>query len=310
MALTATCKKCNREVPPGEICPRCGTRLGKNAAHAAWVMERRPVADWMCWNAVMRWLLPAGLAVLLLALTLEGLSGGAEAVEALFLGGFPLTLCLLLGILLALVFLALLVQGKELLDYVVDSRGVHVTRYLPDPTPWKLLARGKSPALMSRVDPASASPLLRLEERDLPWREVARVQLWAEKCYLLFYAPAWWLRIPVRCTPFSWDDALFFVREKLGKKKAVDLPEHLRVRAARAASPRRARPAAAPVPAPSPIPPAEEPEAAPPDDPGMEEAEQLRMDLTPGAPDSPEDAAEKGDASDARSQSQADDPVS
>jgi hypothetical protein len=160
-------------------------------------------------------------------------------VEKLLRSGFPVTVLLLFGGLLLIVFLALLLQGKELMDYVVDSRGVHVTRYLPAPTPVRLLARMKSPGLMSRVDPEAETPLLRLEEQDLPWRQVARVQLWPEKCYLLFYAPAWWLRIPVRCTPFSWEDALFYVRDKLGKKKAVELPEHLRTVAPKKAPARR-----------------------------------------------------------------------
>ena len=246
MALTAFCKKCNREVEPGDICPRCGTKLPKSAVHAAWVVERVPVRDWMCWNAVLRWLFPAGLAVLILALALEGLSGGPEAVERLFRSDFLLTLAGMIGLLLLLVFLALLLQGKELMDYVVDSRGVHVTRYLPRPTALRLILRFKSPRMMSQISPEEASPILRLEERSLPWREVSRVQLWPEKCYLLFYAPAWWLRIPVRCTPFSWEDALSFVREKLGKKKAVRLPDHLRVSAAagKSGTGRAARPAA------------------------------------------------------------------
>ena len=143
MALTATCKKCNREVEPGDICPICGTKLPKSATHAAWVVERKPVADWMCWNAILRWLLPASTVVLALALLLEGVSGGTEAVEKLFLGSFPVTLLLLLGVLLLLVLAALLLQGRELMDYIVDSRGVHATRYLPDPTPLKLLLRLK-----------------------------------------------------------------------------------------------------------------------------------------------------------------------
>lgn len=239
MALTAFCKKCNREVEPGDICPRCGTKLPKSAVHAAWVVERVPVRDWMCWNAVLRWLFPAGLAVLILALALEGLSGGPEAVERLFRSDFLLTLAGMIGLLLLLVFLALLLQGKELMDYVVDSRGVHVTRYLPRPTALRLILRFKSPRMMSQISPEEASPILRLEERSLPWREVSRVQLWPEKCYLLFYAPAWWLRIPVRCTPFSWEDALFYVREKLGKKKSVELPAHLRVPAGSGSASRR-----------------------------------------------------------------------
>ncbi|MBQ9251444.1 MAG: hypothetical protein IJ188_02255 [Clostridia bacterium] len=244
MALTAYCKKCNREVAPGDICPLCGTKLAKTATHAAWVTERRPVTDWMCWNRVMRWLLPAGLAVLILVLIAEGVSGGVSAVEKLFQGEFPWTLLLIFLILVALVFLALLLQGKELMDYVIDSRGVHVTRYLPQPTVLKLLARLKSPRLMDQIDPEAENPVLRLEEQDLPWRAVARVQLWPEKCYILFYAPVWWLRIPVQATPFSWNDALYYVRDKLGKKKAVDLPEHLRVPSEKKAPARRADKAA------------------------------------------------------------------
>ena len=256
MALTAYCKKCNREVEPGDICPICGTKLAKTATHAAWVLERNPVRDWMSWNAILRWLLPASLAVLILALILEGISGGLAGVERLFLGDFPIILLTLLGGLLMIVLLALMLQGKELMDYVVDSRGVHVTRYLPYPTAVKLLTRLKSPTLLREVDPDAETPILRLDSQELSWRNVARVQLWPEKCYVLFYAPAWWLRVSVRCTPFSWEDALYYVRDKLGKKKAVELPEHLRVQTptkapARRVSANKPAPKAAPRPAPA-----------------------------------------------------------
>ena len=249
MALTAYCKKCNQEVAPGEICPQCGTKLAKTATHAAWVIPRRPAADWMCWNAAIRWLLPAGAAVVILALLLEGLAGGTAAVEVLLSGSFPWAVLSLLGGILVILMLVLILQGKELMDYVVDSRGVHVTRYLPNPTPLKLILRMKSPGMMDQVNPEAVPPLLRLEEKNLPWREIARVQLWPEKCYLLFYSPAWWLRIPVRCTPFSWEDALTFVRDKLGKRKAVDLPEHLRTPAEKKPPARRNAGRVSPAPA-------------------------------------------------------------
>ena len=242
MALTAYCKKCRREVDAGELCPFCGTRLGKTAAHAAWCMEKIPVRDWMSWNAVMRVLLPSALAVLLIVLAAEGLSGGTEALERLIGGGFLTVLGILLAAVLAIVGLLLGVQGKELTDYVVDSRGVHETRYLPNPTPLKLLARLKSPALMSRVNPEAAVPVLKLEERHLSWRETARVQLWPEKCMILFYAPAWWLRVSAACTPLVWEDVMGLIREKLGRKKKIRLPASLVVppeqRTRRAAAPR------------------------------------------------------------------------
>lgn len=229
MALTAYCKKCGMEVEPGEVCVRCGSRLGKNAAHAVWCVERHPVADWMSWNAVMRVLLPAALAVALLVVLAEGLAGGINAVEMLFRSGFPVILLILLAVILLLVFIALLLQGKELADYVMDSRGIHETRYLPNPTVLKLLARLKSPALLRQADRSGKVSVLKLAEKDIAWKDVARVQLWPEKCMVLIYAPRWWLRLAVVCTPFSWEDAMEFIRGKLGKKKKVLLPPSLMV---------------------------------------------------------------------------------
>jgi hypothetical protein len=75
----------------------------------------------------MRWLLPAGTAVVLLALIIQGISGGPEAVESLFRGSFPLTLLLLFLAAAAGVAAVLLIRGKELLDCVVDDHGTPLT---------------------------------------------------------------------------------------------------------------------------------------------------------------------------------------
>jgi hypothetical protein len=227
MALTAYCKKCNREVDAGGVCPFCGSKLGKNAAHAAWCVERTPVRDWMCWNALMRILLPAALFILLLVLLAEGIAGGIAAVEKMLVSGFPVVLLILLGTILLMAFAALLLQGKELADYVVDNRGVHEIHYLPNPTPLRLIARLRSPSLMKQVQQGNGVSVLKLSEKDLPWKNVARVQLWPEKCMILYYAPSWWLRIAAACTPFVWDDVMGITREKLGKKRKIRLPASL-----------------------------------------------------------------------------------
>ena len=242
MARTAYCKHCGKEVEAGEVCPECGTRLGKNAAHAAWCIERTPVRDWMYWNSVMRILLPGALAILILVLALEGISGGAEALEKMLSSAFPAVLGVLLLTVVAVVFAVLLLRGKELSDFVIDNRGVHETRYLPNPTPLKLMLRMKAPGAAEGDGDAR---VVRLSEHHIAWKDVARVQLWPEKCTVLFYAPGWWLRIPVICTPFTWEDTMEYIREKLGKKKKVRLPQSLRVQA-EPASRRRARTSPAP----------------------------------------------------------------
>ena len=271
MARTAYCKRCGKEVDAGEICPFCGTRLGKNATHAAWCVERTPVKDWMYWNSIMRLLLPGTLAILVLVLLPEWISGGIGAVERLLSSAFPAVLGILLLAVLAMLLLILLAQGRELSDFVVDNRGIQETRYLPDPTPLKLLLRLKSPKLPE----AGASQVVKLGERRIAWKDVSRVQLWPEKCMVLFYAPSWWLRIPVVCTPFTWQDTMEYIREKLGRKKKVKLPQSLTVQAPAAARRRRQE-----------MPVWEEPEA-----------EQTVMEMLPEAeevPETPEETESSG----------------
>ena len=279
MALTAYCKKCAREVEPGERCPYCGSRLGKNAAHAAWCVERTPVRDWMSWNALMRILLPAALFILLLVLLAEWISGGAAAVESMLVSGFPAVLLILLGTILAVAFAALLLQGKELTDYVVDSRGIHEIHYLPNPTPLRLIARLKSPALMKAAEQGASARYLKLSEKDLPWKNVARVQLWPEKCMILYYAPSWWMRVAVACTPFIWDDVMALTREKLGKKKKIRLPASLVIPAEQ--RPRRAAPPPRPV--------FEDPDPVPESvaEPEMSDGQMSLFDDTPEDPEQP-----------------------
>ena len=223
MARTAYCKRCGKEVDAGEMCPFCGTRLGKNAAHAVWCVERRPLADWMYWNSVMRLLLPGALVIVILVLLLEGIAGGIGAVEKMLSSAFLPVLGILTATVLVAVFLVLLLQGKELSDFVVDSRGIQETRYLPDPTPLKLILRLKAP----KMPEEGGQQVVKLGERRVAWKDVTRVQLWPEKCVVLIYAPSWWLRIPVVCTPFTWDDTMDYIREKLGRKKKVRLPQSL-----------------------------------------------------------------------------------
>ena len=267
MPITSYCKKCARDVPVAERCPHCGGKLPKSAQRVAWCVEHSPVCDWMCWNAAMRIILPLSAVLLVLILLLEGLAGGAPAVEALLRRGLLLSLLGLLCLVSAVLLLALVFQGDDLLDCAVDSRGVHVTQYLPNPTPLKLLLRLKSPALMTQLDPDDPAPMVCVRQQELAWKDVARVQLWPDKTLILLYAPTWWMRLSLPCTPFTYEDSLSFMRDKLGRKKTVLLPGEL------VAPPKPKAPKASPV-----------------------KAQQMTMDipdLSPAEPPSPSDEREE-----------------
>lgn len=239
MPLTSYCKKCGQDVPVSSVCPNCGSKLAANTVRLAWCVDHQPVRDWMCWNSVMRLLLPVLGATLTLVIALEALMGGLNGVAMLLGGGLIVTLLGITGLLLAVMLLVFILQGDDLLDCVIDARGIHVQEYLSTPTAMKLLLRGKSPRLL---DGLGEDGLLLVSSREIAWKDIARVQLWPEKTMMLFYAPRWWMRVPLPCSPFVWEDALSFIREKIGKKKAVILPEECRqIAPAKAKSPKESK---------------------------------------------------------------------
>ena len=242
MAITAYCKKCRQDVPVGEYCPLCGGKLARSAQRVAWCVRHRPVRDWLCWNSAARIALPGLAAVLALVLLAEGATRGTAAVQQMLAGGLLTTALWLLGAFVLVMLLVLLLQGDTLIDCIIDSRGVHVQQYLLSPTPVKLMARLRSPALMQSIDPDAGEPMVLVGQKEIAWRDVARIQLWPEKQLILIYAPRWWMRLAIYAIPVNWDDTLDFIREKLGKKKDVILPYELTAQA-----PPRASAPAAPV---------------------------------------------------------------
>ncbi len=224
LSLTSYCKKCGQDVPVSTVCPHCRSKLAANTVRLAWCVEHHPVRDWMCWNAVMRLLLPVLAATMALVILLEAIMGGLSGVAALLGGGLIVSLLGILGLLLAGMLLVFILQGEDLLDCVIDARGIHVQQYLQGPTAMKLLLRGRSPRLLENAQ----DDMVLVVSREIAWKDIQRVQLWPEKTMILLYAPRWWMRVSLPCTPFTWEDALSFIRDKIGRKKNVILPEACR----------------------------------------------------------------------------------
>ena len=222
MPLTSYCKKCGQDVPVSSFCPYCRSKLAPNTVRLAWCVDHHPVRDWMCWNAVMRLLLPVMAATILLVILQEVVMGGLDGVAMLLGGGLLVSLTGIMGMVLTVMLLVFILQGDDLLDCVVDARGIHVQKYLPEPTALKLVLRGKSPRML---DAMGDENLLLVSSTEIAWKDITRVQLWPEKNMILFYAPKWWMRLALPCTPFTCEDALDCIREKIGKKKTVTLPE-------------------------------------------------------------------------------------
>lgn len=239
LPLTSYCKKCGRDVPVRDRCPDCGAKLPASAVRLAWCVDHLPVKDWMCWNAVLRIVLPVLGLTLGLTIVLEAILGGMTGVALLLRSGLVPTLAGLMIGLMAVLLLLFILQGEDVLDCVIDSTGLHVQQYLCEPTALKLLLRMKSPRLLESV---GEERMVLIASREIAWKDVRRVQLWPEKTLLLLYAPRWWLRVSIPCTPFTWDDALSFIRDKIGRKKDVILPpECVQTAPPKAAKPKRTK---------------------------------------------------------------------
>lgn len=228
MALSWYCKKCKLDVPAGDTCPHCGGKLSPASAHVTWCVNHHPLLDWFAWNRIMRLIIPVFLLVALLALGLEAVTGGTAGVEDMLRGGFFRTLGILFLALCAICAVFFLLGGPDVRDITVDSRGVHMVTYMPSPSRLRLLARLQSPALLTQSHREGDEAMPKIAEQSISWSEVQRVQLWPEKSMVLIYAPVWLLRLDIPCTPYTFDDTLSMIRDKLGKKKKVVLPQSLR----------------------------------------------------------------------------------
>ncbi len=246
LAITAYCKKCQEDVPLGERCPNCGAKLAKSSARVAWCVAHTPVEDWMCWNSVARILLPVWLVVLVMILLPEIMHSGISALDQVLKNGTLLSMVLLLLVSALVTLLVLHLQGDDLIDCVVDSRGVHVCRYLPEPTPMKLLLRLRSPHLIQEMEEGDDAILISAHE--ILWKDMARVQLWPEKRLVLIYAPHWWMNLALYCTPFTWEDTMQYMRDKVGRKKNLLLPRELIAPPKPKAPRKKAAPAVEPLP--------------------------------------------------------------
>ena len=223
--ITSYCPKCGRDFPLTDLCPECGKKLTKSNSRVAWCMEHTPVLDWMSWDSAFRLLVPCVLLILIVLLAGEFFSGGLPALQQMIrVGILPLLIFLLVCTLL--IFLFLFLRGHDLVDCILDSKGIHVRTWLSDPTPLRLLLHFRSPSLLKERDPDTPQVLL-ISEKNVSWSDLKRIQLWPEKLIILFYAPAPWCRAAFYCTPYTWEDCMQFLQEKVGKKKTIVLPTEL-----------------------------------------------------------------------------------
>ena len=219
------CRKCKAEVPLGETCPYCGSKLSQTGEQVSIGVVRTPLRDWFAWNNVLRIALPVWLLALGTVIASEAAATGAQGVAALSSQGFFGVMLSVLGVMLGLLFLLLALQGTEKVHYVLDKQGVHARTYLHDPGPVQLYARFITPEAVERLAATDDRPpldgLTLVRRVTLPWSAVRRVRIWREGGAMLFFRPRFWQALAMRCPIGSLEEAEAFARKKLKRFKGV-----------------------------------------------------------------------------------------
>lgn len=223
MPLVNYCRKCKTETPPGEACAYCGGKLAKSGERLSFGVVRTPVKDWFEWNRILRVGLPVLALVFVMVVLGELSASGVEGLIALFRQGFMTAMLEMLGGLLALTGLLLWLQGPEKVHYVLNKDGVRACVYLREGDPLPLYARFLSKRALETlaVGEDGLPDLMLIRRVNIPWQALKRVRVWREGSVVLFFRPAYWQALAMRCPPGELASAEAYVRAKVKRLKGV-----------------------------------------------------------------------------------------
>jgi len=223
MPLVNYCRKCKAETPLGESCPYCGGKLAQTGEQISFGLMRRPEREWFAWNNLLRVALPVLLLVLVIVVAAEAAASGADGVIRLLKGGFLRTMLVMLGVLLAGMWLVFRLQGMESVHVVLDKQGVQVRTYVQEGNDMALYARFLSEQAIDKLAAEDERPALEgltlVRRISLPWSEIRRVRIWREGSTILFFRPTFWQAASVRVPVNELEEAEGFVRKKMKRNK-------------------------------------------------------------------------------------------
>ena len=221
MLIHNYCKKCKAEVPAGEACSRCGTKLTKTGERLSWTRTRVPVRDWFSWNAMLRVVVPVIVIILTATILIESIANGTAGIQAIFVQGFFWVLMSVLGLLILATFVLLLLQGSEVVRYVLDAKAAHAYTCLREPKPLQTYTRLLTMQTLEELRRTETEPqthgLTCIRQSEVAWANVKHVTCWPETHTILLYRPRWWQVICIRCSVDQYAEVEEYVKKRLAR---------------------------------------------------------------------------------------------
>ena len=210
------CKRCKLE-SPGDVCRSCGRRATANAQRDVWSIASVPVADGRVWKSIVLSLLSVAALLTAVIFGLEALVSDAGKVALLWKSHLPRMIFLIIPLGLAVSFLFLLVQGREVIVYVLDPQGAHLQT-------WHQPSRLKSWARLQSADPGLDVPqqdgtVMHLsQERHTLWADVQSVRYRPRSAAIFLYHTPHLAPMMLKLPPEEYETAAAYV-EKYCKGK-------------------------------------------------------------------------------------------
>ena len=178
------CKRCNME-SPGDVCSGCGKRATAALQRDKWSVESIPLRDGRVWRGAFCALFGAAGLLLAVVFGLQAIFNIAGMTMLWRSALIRVTLAFVV-IGLAVVFLFLLLQGRETNVFTLDSAGAHQHTW-HSPQKWKSWARLQSADPAKNFQQQDGSVMHLSQERHTLWQDVLNVQYLPKRSLILLY---------------------------------------------------------------------------------------------------------------------------
>lgn len=179
------CKRCKLETP-GEVCSSCGRRFTAANQRDVWSISSVPLSDGRIWRGALWALLGAAALLLAVVLALEAMFSGSQRALQVWESALPRLTLAMVPVGLAVVFLFLLLQGREVNVFVLDPKGAHLQTW-HSPQKWKSWARLQSADPEKNIQQQDGSVMHLSQERHMLWKDVQDVQYKPRSAVIYLY---------------------------------------------------------------------------------------------------------------------------
>lgn len=208
------CAKCRKQNSQPQ-CGQCGRAIGNTGIRFIWMDARAAIADTGRVKLAALVSLLASVLLMLGMLVIEYISRGTEAFSYFFTkSGLSEAILMAFVSLFLLWILILALQGREKVQYVMDSKGV-LKRTWVEPNRLNCLMRSLPYQPQNFQYNSENKPFIKAHEEYLLWADAARYELSPVRRVITLYRPYYFVFMSLHLPGAEYDEAAAIVASRL-----------------------------------------------------------------------------------------------